>query len=295
MKRQTLPWMLSMFLVASAGSFGCDDGDTPTPKDGGSTGGAGGAKVDAAAGGGAGGVAAGGAGGAQGGAGGAKGGAGGGLGGAGGGGGSPVGGSDAGPDTAAGGAGGALPADGGPDAVVDMATPMDTVADMAVVDTAPPGSTVNITQCSQIICPDFFAITTPCSGLDDNAWVKQAITAGNNVCASPSGTKRKITGADMVEAHTTTVVVSKADNTACYTMELKTDPTVDNIEHWIFKKPDGTQFATGGYIDSATNGFKIYLVCGGVRYNVSDGRSCPGFEGDTSQAGTATTGTCAIP
>jgi hypothetical protein len=293
MKRQTLPWMLSMFLVASAGSFGCDDGDTPTTKDGGSTGGAGGAKGDAAAGGGTGGSAAGGTGGvAAGGAGGALGGAGGGLGG---GGGSAAGGADAGPDTAAGGAGGALPADGGTDAVVDMAA-TDTAADMAPpVDTAPPGSMVNITQCAQILCPDFFAITNACSGLDDNAWVKQAITGGNNVCASPSGTKRKVTGADMIEAHTTTVVVSKADNTPCYTMELKTDPTVDNIEHWIFKKPDGTQFATGGYIETATNGYKIYLVCGGVRYNVMDGRSCAGFEGDTSQAASATTGTCAIP
>jgi hypothetical protein len=290
MKRQTLPWMLSMFLVASAGSFGCDDGDSPTTKpDGGGTGGA---KVDAAAGGGAGGSVQGGAGGAKGGSGGvAAGGAGGvGAGGAGGGGGSPVGG-DAGVDvTATGGTDG-----GSPDMATDMAAPIDMAADMAApVDTAPPGSMVNVTQCAEILCPDFFAITSACSGLDDVAWVKQTTGGVTNVCATQSGTKRKISGVDNVEAHTTTVQVFKSNGTPCYTVELFTDPTVDNIEHWTFKKPDSTVFATGGHIESAPN-HKNYLVCGNVRYNLDDSRACAGTEGDTSGNATAVAGTCSIP
>jgi hypothetical protein len=290
MKRQTLPWMLSMFLVASAGSFGCDDGDSPPGKTDAGTGGTGG-KADGSAG--AGGTAQGGAGGGTGGAGGAQGGAGG----------TAAGGKDGGPDTAAGGA------DGGPDATTDtavdgpkdtasdMAAPIDMAADMTTTTPDGGGATVAITQCSEIVCPEYFAITGACDAHELNSCTIQASGGVKNVCNGTAGgvVKRKVSSVDNLEAHTTTVEVFKADGSPCYTLTQFTDQTVDNIEHWTFKKPDGTTFATGGYTDSAVAPVnKFYLSCGNVRYNVMDGRFCAGFEGDTS-SGTCTAGTCAIP
>ena len=303
MKRQSLPWMLSMFLVSSAGSFGCDDGDTPATKgdasvtggaDGAAAGGTGGVKVDAAAGGGAGG-AVGGAGGTDAGTDAAKGGAGGGggaAGGAGGGAGGAVGGSDGGVDAAGGTAG----TDAGTDAVSDMA-PVDMAPDMTV---NPPdaGSTVAVTQCAEIICPEYFAITGACDAHELNSCTKSVSGGVSTVCnGTPNGVvKRRVSGVDIIDDHVTTVQVVKADGSPCYTLELATK-TGDPLERWTFKKPDGTTFATGGYTDSAvapTN--KFYLVCGNVRYNVMDGRSCAGFEGDTSNPmPPCMTGTCAIP
>jgi hypothetical protein len=291
MKRQTLPWVLGMLLVGSAGSFGCDDGDSPKP-DAGASGGAGGAHSDAAAGG-TGGTAAGGTGGAHTDA--AAGGTGGGAaGGTGGGAAGGTGGTDA--DSGAGGTGGTT--DAGDDAVSDMAAPTDTAPDTVVSqpDVAA-GSTVAASVCADIHCVDFFAITNSCSNNDVDTCHSTTSGQTTNACYD-NGIKRQLTSMDVttpVAGHLTIVKITKTDGvTPCYTVEHFTDDADPNsVEQWTYKTPAGVVFGTGGYRDNATANEKTWITCGGVRYNLVSGLGCSGTEGEPNCADKTTA--CAPP